>query len=187
MHVEEAIRTRQSVKVFLSDEVPREMIQQCIEMATWAPNHHLTEPWYFAVIAGLAREKFIKIVMDEFNQERKEFDPFTPLPKILKERKKILGAPVIIAVYSAIGTSNTAMWENYAATAASIQNLLLAAHSLGLGAIWRTSSIYNKPGIRQALRVPDRAIPVGAVFMGYSAQRNTKRRRTAVEEKTYWL
>ena len=60
-------------------------------------------------------------------------------------------APVIIGVASFIGRVNSALpaWEEHAATAAACQNILLAAHALGLGAIWRTGKPCDFPHVQQ--------------------------------------
>src|SRR5262245_19210488 len=52
----EAIRTRRSTGQVRQDVPPRETIEAILEAASWAPNHHLSEPWRFVVIAGAARE-----------------------------------------------------------------------------------------------------------------------------------
>jgi nitroreductase len=58
MDVFEAIRTRRSIGAVSQDVPPREVIEEILEAATWAPNHRLTEPWRFIVLAGSAREAF---------------------------------------------------------------------------------------------------------------------------------
>src|SRR5437660_3341923 len=54
MGVEEAIRTRRTHKVYRSEPVPREQLDELFELARWAPNHHLTNPWRFRVIGPRA-------------------------------------------------------------------------------------------------------------------------------------
>ena len=62
MLVEEAIRSRASIKVFSDEPVAPAVIERCLEAAVWAPNHHLTEPWQFRVIAGEMRELLAQTV-----------------------------------------------------------------------------------------------------------------------------
>ena len=50
MDVEQAIRTRRTHKVFAPEPVPRELLDELFELARWAPNHHLTNPWRFRVL-----------------------------------------------------------------------------------------------------------------------------------------
>ena len=61
MQVLEAIRSRRSIGK-TTDQVPtREQIKLLLEAATWAPNHHLTIPWRFVVVAGDVRAEFGRI------------------------------------------------------------------------------------------------------------------------------
>src|SRR5687767_13152960 len=56
MPVLEALRSRRSIGRVRPERPPRAVIEEIIEAATWAPNHRLTEPWRFIVLAGQARE-----------------------------------------------------------------------------------------------------------------------------------
>ncbi len=187
MLIEEAIRTRASIKVFSAEEVSFDLIERCLDAAVWAPNHHLTEPWAFTVISHDAREMLARIVKEEMVRRTTGLDVAVAQAKAFKERQKLLSSPVIVAVYSDAGSDEKTTRENFAASAASAQNILLMAQSLGLASIWRTSGIYELPGVRTVLRVHDGATFVGALFLGYSAQRAVKRRRTPAAEKTLWL
>ncbi|MCL4494236.1 MAG: nitroreductase [Firmicutes bacterium] len=187
MLVEEAILGRRSVKVFDSRPVPRSLIEQCLSLAIWAPNHKLTEPWRFSVVTGEARAELSHRV----HQDLKASDPPISWAVLeaasLKHHRKIHSAPVIIVVYALQDDDSLRSRENYAATAAAIENLLLAAHSLELGAIWRTGSIFEGRHVREFLHSPPRSLFVGAVYLGYSAQRDTPRRRTEAQSHTYWV
>ena len=59
MDVESAIRTRRTHKAFCPEPVPRELLDELLELARWAPNHHLTNPWRFRVVGPLALAKFV--------------------------------------------------------------------------------------------------------------------------------
>ncbi|NMP23171.1 nitroreductase family protein [Sulfobacillus harzensis] len=187
MLIEEAIRSRASIKVFSEKEVSVDLIERCLDAAVWAPNHHLTEPWSFHVVTRDAREMLARIVKEEMVQRATGIDAAVAQAKAFKERQKLFSAPAIVAVYSDAGRNEKATQENFAASAAAAQNILLMAQSLGLASIWRTGAIYDFPGVRKALRVREGATFVGALFLGYSAQREVKRRRTPAAEKTVWL
>lgn len=187
MLVEDAIRSRASIKVFSDQPVEAAMIWRCLDAAVWAPNHHMTEPWQFIVIVGEGRETLARLVKAAFFNDATGLDVTLAQAKALKERRTLLSAPAVVAVYSDAGKDDRASRENFAASSAAAQNILLMAHSLGLAAIWRTSSIYDSPAVRSALRVHERASFVGAISVGYSLQRTVKRRRTPVQEKTYWF
>lgn len=185
MLVDEAIRSRHSVKVFDSKPVPFDLIQQCLDLAVWAPNHKLTEPWHFSVVMDDNRLLFASLVEEVLLEESHALERMALSVKASKEKSKLLSAPVIVAVYSERGDSHVRTMENFAATAAAIQNLMLAAHGLGLGSIWRTGSIYDHQRVRSFLRAPEDSLAVGTVFLGYSGMRDVKRRRTPAAQKTY--
>lgn len=187
MLIEEAILGRQSVKVFDPKPVPPELIQRCLALAVWAPNHHLTEPWHFTVVSGAARTVLADAVHDDLTQGVSSVNALSAEAKAVKERRKLHSAPVLIAVYSTLGSNAQQTQENYAATAAAVQNLLLSAHGFGLGAIWRTGAIYHGPAVRTLLQSPEGSVFVGTVFVGYSAQRDIRRHRSPVSHHTVWL
>ncbi len=187
MLVEEAIRTRPSIKVFSGEAVVDSLVAALLDAAVWAPNHHLTEPWHFSIVSGADREAFARVVRTEMLAHASGIDAAIVQAKALKERQKLLSAPVIVAIYSDAGPDDRATRENFAASAAAAQNVLLLAHSTGLAGIWRTSAIYELPGVRSALRARPGAIFVGALCLGYPMQRNVRRRRTPAVEKTYWF
>ena len=187
MLIEDAILGRQSIKVFDPKPVPIDLIERCLALAVWAPNHHLTEPWRFTVVSGAARTSLANAVHDDLTRGTSSLEALSTEAKALKERRKLHSAPVLIAVYSTLGSKAQQTQENYAATAAAIQNLLLAAHGFGLGAIWRTGSIYDGPAVRSFLQSPEGSVFVGTVFVGYSAQRAIQRHRSPIDRHIVWL
>ena len=59
----DAIRSRRSVRIMRTDVVPsRDQIEAIVEAATWAPNHHLTEPWRFVIITGYGRNRLGEVL-----------------------------------------------------------------------------------------------------------------------------
>lgn len=185
MDVEWAIQTRTSVKVFAEREVPREWVERCLQAAIWAPNHRLTEPWRFRVVTGDGREKLIDAVRGDLAESLGGQE--LAAERVERERKKIFSAPVLIAVYSNRGENPAVTRENFAATAAAVQNLLLQAHSLGLGAIWRTADYFSARGVREFLQAPPESDFVAVVYLGFPDQREIPRRRTPAGEQTLWF
>jgi nitroreductase len=147
----EAIRTRHSVAK-LGGDVPRDVIEHLLEAAVQAPNHRLTRPWKFAVIRGSARER-----ADTFWAE---------LAADAGERGKLLRAPVIVAVAARVDTDPVVAAEDHSATAAAIQNLLLAAHAHGLGAIWRTGRPSYHPEFAEYLGFDRGDRMLGLIYLG---------------------
>jgi nitroreductase len=127
----DAIMTRRSVPR-VGDRAPDEAtIERLIAAATRAPTHHLTQPWRFIVLRGDARKRLGEAWAEGTRRAGK--DPEGIVAKALR-------APVIICV---VGRPKTHLpkvveREEHHAVGAAIQNLLLAAHDAGLGAMVRT-------------------------------------------------
>jgi nitroreductase len=121
---------RTSMLVDKTREVPRALIEELCELATWAPNHKRTWPWRFAVITGEAQLRFGNTVaeaMQSFGDEP---------AKVEKARTKYARTPVLIVIGSIAGDSELQTAENRDSAAAAVQNFMLAATSRGLATYW---------------------------------------------------
>ncbi|MBD3921041.1 nitroreductase [Paenibacillus sp. PR3] len=188
MDVLDAIRSRRSIGKVKSDPVDRDLIEQIIEAATWAPNHHLTEPWKFIVMTGEGR----KVLGDAYAAITQEglsgLEEAALEERLDKERAKAYRSPVVIAaVCSPSDNPRAVQAEELAAAHAAVQNLLLAAHALGLGAVWRSGDPMYHPAMHQAFRLGERESLVGLIYIGYSDMKELQGRRQPAAEKTVWL
>ena len=147
MHVETAIRTRRTHKLFGPGPVPRAELEQLLELARFAPNHHLTQPWRFRVLGpgALARLK----------------EAGGP-----KEAPKLDRAPTLVVVSAALTGEPLADEEDLHATAAALYAVLLAAHGRGLASYWRTPGILREPDGRAAVGLADDERFVGLLHLG---------------------
>lgn len=177
----EAIRSRRSNGRVLPEMPPRALIERVIEAGTYAPNHRLTEPWRFIVLTGGARTA-LGHVLAGLKAGGGEAE-------IAKERAKPLRAPVLIAVAAEPATGPKVVEsEEIAAVAAAAQNMLLAAHALGLAAIWRTGDPCYSDAVREHLGLRQGAHVLGFIYLGYpdpSAPPARSSRRPAAE-LTVW-
>lgn len=188
MKLFDAIRTRRSIGRVTEQPVSRELIEQILEAGTWAPNHFLTEPWKFFVMTGEGRLKLgdtlAEIAVEGMN------DPSAPQYKQKAEqaRAKALRAPVIITVVATPSTEEKVFrTEEFGAVHAAAQNMLLAAHALGLGAIWRTGAPAYHAKMKQLFSLGDRDEVVGFIYIGHPQEEAKKEgKRTDFREKTVW-
>ncbi|NYT03475.1 MAG: nitroreductase family protein [Candidatus Methanofastidiosa archaeon] len=151
MEALDAIRTRRSVRKFTDKLIPKEMIDKLLEAAMSAPSAGNQQPWHFVVI-------------DDKN--------------ILNEVPKVsLYAPMAKEAAAAIVICGDPSLEKYPGfwvqdCSAATQNILLAAHALGLGAVW--SGIYpledRASGFRKLLGIPENIVPLSIVIMGYPVE-----------------
>jgi nitroreductase len=184
MEVLEAIHTRYSAGKFKPDRVSRELIEQLLAAAVQAPNHYKVRPWRFAVLTGASREQ----LGEAMAQSTKANKPDTTDEDLQKDRAKPLRAPVVIAV----GVDKPAIpkakeIENVCATAAAIQNILLAAHALGLVAIWRTGPSATDPAIKHFFGWEADQHLIGFVYLGYPAEMPAPYERPSFADRTMWL
>jgi nitroreductase len=172
MDVLEAIMTRQSVAGMLPEAPDRETIETLLAAANRAPNHHLTQPWRFSVVKGAARDKLadaMEAAMRRRMTEQGETDPQKLGRSAMMERMKPFRAPVLVAVSVNRAPENEHIpaFEDLAATAAAVENMLLAAHGLGLGAYWRSGMSVFDPEVKQYLGLGDRDEIIAFVYLGF--------------------
>jgi nitroreductase len=163
-------------------------VEQVIAAGAWAPNHHKTEPWRFVVLAGKARQE----LGDEMAEDLRATldDPGSEGSRSLldKERNKPLRAPVVVAVAAMPPSHPKAlMIEEIQATAAAVQNMLLAAGAVGLGAMWRTGRAAYSDAVKRFLGLPTDAHIVAFVYLGYPDLPPLPDRERNATKHTAWL
>jgi len=184
MDIFEAIHTRQSIPKVKPDPVRRELIERMLDAAVQAPNHHKVRPWRFVVLTGPARERLGEVMAASLRKK----DPNATDDVLGKERARPLRAPVVIAV----GVNRPSLpkeieIENVCAAAAATQNLLLAAHALGLGAMWRTGQAALDPDVKSFLGFePDQRL-VAFVYVGYPETEPAPPARPSHEDRVTWM
>jgi nitroreductase len=185
MTVTEAIRTRRSISK-LDGDPSDEAIAQLVELATWAPNHHLTEPWRFTVLRGSARER-LGAVWGERAAAATGLTGATRAEVARRQAEKLSRAPVLIVVSTRTDDDPVVAEEDFAATAAAVQNLLLGAESLGLGAMWRTGAIVREPAVKEFLGLAPRDRIVAVVYVGAAPAAAPAARPRAAQDVVRWI
>ena len=178
-----AIKERRSIGKVTTEVPPRELIWQLLEAGTWAPNHHLTEPWRFVVLEGDARVALGK-VMGAVDAARHD-DPEKGAEAADKTARKPLRAPYVIAVGVEPDPSAPEI-EELCSGAAAAQNMLLAAEALGLAAIWRSGWIAFAPEIRHHLGFSASGRVLGFIYVGFAAGEKPTRARRPAGQVTSW-
>jgi nitroreductase len=180
----EAIKTRHSVGKVKADALPRDLIEKLLDAGNDAPNHHKVRPWRFVVLTGDGRTK----LGDAMSASQRDRQPGLPPEAFDKTRALPLRAPVVIAVGVDKPTEvKIPELENYAAVSAACQNILLAAHALGLGAIWRTGEWARDAKVKEFLGfAPDQHI-AGFIYVGYPEATVEYAQRPTVEDRTIWM
>ncbi len=151
MDVEEAIRGRRTHKAFAREPVPRELLDELLELARWVPNHHLTNPWRFRVL-GPRTLAALKLAAGP------------------EAASKLDRAPTLVAATAKRSDDPVQDEEDLCATACATYAVLLAAHGRGLAGYWRTPGVLRTPEGRTALGIPDDERFVALIHLGYPRQ-----------------
>ena len=184
METFDAIRSRHSIGKVKPDELPRETIQTLLEAGNQAPNHHKARPWRFFVLTGAALGRLGGAMADS-QRARK---PDLPPENYEKTRLLPLRAPLIVAVgVDKPATEKIIEIENVCAAAAACQNILLAAHALGLGAIWRTGEYARDAKVKEFFGLaPDQHL-IAFIYVGYPEGETMLTERPPVDERVTWM
>ncbi|MBK6855150.1 MAG: nitroreductase [Microthrixaceae bacterium] len=160
--VPDVIRNRRtSLVVDPARPVDPEVVRGLIELATWAPNHKRTWPWRFTVLTGESRshlgEAFAAV------GESLDMDPM----KVSSQRTKYLRSPVVVLVWVIGDPDPVRRREDRDATAAAVQNLLLAATSEGLASYWASISDHFHAPARALAGLDDNHDFVALIYLGH--------------------
>jgi nitroreductase len=159
----EAIHSRQSIGAVKADPVPRPLIEKLLAAACQAPNHYRVRPWRFVVLTGAGRERMGEVLAQSFAAR---FPGASPAA-LEKERAKPLRAPLVIAVgVDKPSEPKLDEVENICAAAAACQNLLLAAHAMGLAAKWRTGEDARDPRLKEFLGLRPGQHLIALIYLG---------------------
>jgi nitroreductase len=168
MDVFEAIRTRRTHKAYGPQPVDRATLDELLDLARWAPNHHLTNPWRFRVVGPHTLDR----LKDAAGAEA---------------AAKLDRAPTLVAV-SVVQTGDpVADEEDLCAAACAAYIVLLAAHGRGLAGYWRTPAVLHSPEGRAALRIGDGEHAIGLLHLGPARQEQRTPERAPVGEVVEYL
>ena len=150
MEVETAIRSRRTHKAYAAESVPRADLEELLELARWAPNHHLTEPWRFRVLGPQSLARLVEAG-----------EP--------SEGMKLRRAPTLVVATSTQRGDEHQSREDLLATACAVYIVLLGAHARGLASYWRTPKVLETQAGRAAVGLPDDEAFVALIHLGVPA------------------
>jgi nitroreductase len=145
--IDELIRGRRTHKAYAPEPVDRATLEALFELARWAPNHNLTNPWRFRVLGPRALAALKQAAGPE-------------------AAVKLDRAPTLVAASAVRAEDPVQDEEDFAAVAAATFILLLGAHARGLGGYWRTPAVLRTPEGRAACGIPDSERVLGLVHLG---------------------
>lgn len=176
------LKTRRSVKPDLMSEPgpTADQLATILTIAARVPDHKKLVPWRFVVFEGDARERFGDVIAAACAAE----DTMPPSPiRLETERKRLLRAPVVVAVISRVSPKPGAPeWEQILSAGASAMNLCIAANAMGFATCWLTEWIAYSPRVGAALGLGDSERVVGFIYIGSSAATPEERPRPALDD-----
>lgn len=184
MELSTALESRRSVKKFTDRAVTREQIEAMLEAAVQAPNHRMTQPWRFYVLGPRSRAKYGAALGQR--KARKLEDPEAARQLAMKVEAEHRALPAVIAVAVKVAEDPEIREEDYAATMMAVQNLMLAACSMGLGTHLKTGGVMQDPAAREAVGVADGERIVALVNVGEPLELAAAKPRIPARELTQW-
>ena len=142
------------------------MLDELFELARWAPNHHVTNPWRFRVLGERTRTELMALA------ERHK-----PGAAV-----KLARAPTLVAATAMLSGEPAQDREDLLATAVAAYIVLLGAHARGLAGYWRTVPLLDEPEARELLDLAAAESPVGLLYLGHAVEEQRVPPRAPVSE-----
>lgn len=197
MRTLEVIFNRRSIRRYMPTPVPRELLQTILNAAIWSPSAHNRQPWRFVVIEtvgckeALAQEMGARLRRD---LEKDNVSKDIIAQDTARSYARITTAPVVIVlcltmvdmdVYADQKRTHNEYLMGVQSVAMAGQNLLLAAHELGLGACWMCAPLFCPDVVSRVLELPQDWQPQALITVGYPAETREKKRRE-LETTVVW-
>jgi len=193
----EIVRDRRSVRNFLSREVPREILRKTICAAMWAPSAHNAQPWRFIVITDRdTKRRLAEAMAGKWSRDlaRDNVPRDTSNRLVEHSIQRLTMAPVLVIAaltmadmdkYVDQRRQNVEHMMAVQSLAAAVQNMLLAAHSEGLGSCWFCAPLFCQDVVRRVLGIPENVEPHALIALGYPSGRTDPPARKPLSRVAY--
>jgi len=176
----ETLQSRRTIELFLQTPIPDRLINDAIEAAVWAPNHHVTEPWHFYTLGDATKERCLdlcqEITTSKVNEKAGEF-----------KRQSWSEKPGWLVVTCRRSPDELLQQEDYAACCAAIENLMLFLWKAGVGCKWSTGEITRDARFHEIVGINSATeFVVGLIWYGYPklTPAQSRKPRSEVHTKT---
>jgi len=190
--------SRRSIRIYRDEPVSVDVVNHFLTIATQAPSAHNRQPWRWVVVANPAtRHALADAMAVDFaaDLERDGMDDATIEKTVARSRQRIGGAPMLIVPCLTMAEMDSysdphrqkCEWQMAVQSVAlACQNLMLAAHAVGVGSCWICAPIFCAPTVQQALTLPPDWEPQGIITLGYPDAPGRTRPRKGVEDITIY-
>jgi nitroreductase len=186
MDISKIIKNRRATppRFLAKKEISKEIIQQLLENANWAPNHKNTEPWRFKVYTGDAKQKLAHSIYALLFEKIELGESINP-QNVEKFKNGLERVPVAIAIILERDIAQRIPeWEELAAVSMAVQNMWLTATAMGLGAFWATPKFI--PMLNEILQLKPCQKSLGFFYVGEIALDYPSSGRGDIMEKIEW-
>lgn len=194
---QDLLRSRRSIRRYEARPVAPEVLRRVLEAGTWAPSAHNRQPWRFVVLTDLSQRQALATRMGELLRASRLADGDATgdvEADVTRSYARIAGAGAAIVAFLTMEDMDTypdarrSRAEELMAVqgvAMAVQNLLLAAHSEGLGACWMCAPLFCQEEVGRALGVPAHWQAQALITLGHPASRGKPAARRPLAELTY--
>lgn len=185
--ISDVIRRRRTVKpAQMSDqEIPREVLDEILINATWAPSHGMTQPWRFRVYQGQSRFELAQFLAATYQQitapenfKQAKYDSFSVNPTRA-------GSVIVVGMKRQTSQKITEL-DEIMAVACAVQNMHLTAAAHGLGGFWSTNAAAVSDQMRDFIGLDENDRALGLFYVGHVAGDWPTQQRDDVESKVSW-
>lgn len=171
------LRSRRSVNFFKPEPVSRELLLEAVEVARWAPNHRLTEPWHFYLLGGKTMRDIVELIVELKTRGRDE-----AARDAVRGRLQAIPTWFVQTCRLTPGMPVQEQ-EDYAACACAIQNLMLYLWRAGIGVKWTTGEATREQRFYDLLGIDSGQERVTGLFWcGYPADVPAARKRRETDD-----
>ncbi len=171
---------------FSERKVHKEIIEELLNSAIWAPTHGMNQPWRFKVYMEDGLAKLADLLVSEYHLAVKEEDRKKAKEDKMKSSPANASAAILVWMERPKEERIHEKDELFACAAA-VQNILLHATAHGLGSFWSTPGFIHTDGFKERLGLKEADNMIGIVYLGYPKGEWPKGQRKPIEYITEWI
>ena len=190
MELRDAIEKRVSTREYSIEKVDKKIVEELLDCARLAPSAANRQPWHFLVLEGKTKNKIAKILLEQYQKEKKVEDianptkEYFPTKSLVNSIRIITEVPILVLVFR----KDIADWleGDYLSIGCAVEHICLRATDLGLGTLWIRDVIYMRKDISKLLEKEDMELVTG-ISIGYSTEYPYERKKKALKEIMEWV
>ena len=183
------IRSRRSVfpAQYSGETIKKELIEEILENANWAPTHKLTQPWRFSIFTGKGLQVLGDYMAKTYKDESELKGDFDQALHARLKKKPSLASHVISIGMKRDAQERLPEIEEIEAVACAVQNMYLTATAHGIGSYWGTGGITYMEKAKPFFKLGEKDKLLGFMFLGIPEKPLHQGRRDPVEDKVEWI